>query len=244
MAPALKSEFRKFVTVRSTYILVGLTFAIVSLFDFYVSGWRANKADLLNPHLLAGNAAVMFAPIILGLAVILQLTHEYRYGTINYSLTDSNSRVKLLLAKTLVASALGLLFTAVFGVLGPLLITFGIHAHGLTLVHQTFPYATLVWRDLFFGWGVIMAGFVIAALIRNQIGAIVTFLIVPTTIENLLGLLLKKDVVYLPFSALNAVIGQEDYPHSITSTHAAMVASAYLVTGWLVACVLFVRRDA
>jgi len=57
---------------------------------------------------------------------------------------------------------------------------------------------------------------------------------------------LKQNVVNLPFSALNAVIGQamNVYPNAITPFHAALVFSSWLIGGWAAAWVLFFRRDA
>ena len=90
-----------------------------------------------------------------------------------------------------------------------------------------------------------MAGLLIAALVRNQVGAIITLFIVPDTVEGLLSLLLKKNAVYLPFSSIHAVIGQGlNYNNSITAGHAALLFSGYLIIGWLIVWVLFLRRDA
>jgi ABC-type transport system involved in multi-copper enzyme maturation permease subunit len=175
------------------------------------------------------------------------MTHEYRYNTIMYSLTSSNSRSKVLFAKIVAITGVAVAFTVVAAVLAPLMILWGIHAHNLTLVPQTLHFGTLAWECLFYGWGYAMAGLLLAALIRNQIGAIITLFIVPGTVEALLGLLLKNNVVYLPFSALNTVIGNQHEGMSgpsITPVHAAMVFGAYLIGGWIVAWVLFLQRDA
>jgi ABC-2 type transport system permease protein len=244
MKSALKAEFRKLFTVRSTYIILGLTLALVIFYGFYIAGWRIDKADLMNPTTMANNitGAISTVSIFSALVAVLLFAHEYRYNTILYTLTAANSRSKVLLAKILTISVFALVFTTLAGVIAPLMVLWGIHAHGLHLVAQTLHYHTLVWKCLFYGWGYSMAGLVITALIRNQIGSIVTLFIVPGTVEALLGLLLKKNVVYLPFSALNTVIGNR-LP-DITPVHAAMVFGGYLVVGWIVAWILFLRRDA
>jgi ABC-2 type transport system permease protein len=248
MMSNLKAEFRKVFSVRSTYVILLIVLALEILFAFYVSGWRINSQDLHNPTTLSNDitSAVATVSIFAALIATLLMTHEYRYNTIMYSLTLSKSRSRVLLAKILVISAFAIIFTFIAGALSPLLSILGIHAHHLKLVPQTIPYGSLVWHSLFYGWGYAMAGLLIAALIRNQIGAIVTLFIAPDTVEGVLSLLLKKNTVYLPFSSLHTVIGQGmgTYINSITPTHAAMVFMGYLVGGWLIAWILFLRRDA
>jgi ABC-2 type transport system permease protein len=248
MTSNLKAELRKVFSIRSTYVILILVLAIEILFAFYVSGWRIDALDLHNPNTLSNDitAAVSTVSIFVALIATLLVTHEYRYNTIMYSLTLSKSRSSLLLAKILVISAFAIVFTIVVGALSPLLSELGAHAHHLKFAPQTLHYGTLLWRSLFFGWGYAMAGLLIAALIRNQIGAIVTLFIAPDTIEGVLSLLLKKHTVYLPFSALHTVIGQGmgNYLNAITPLHAAMVFMAYLLVGWIVAWILFLRRDA
>jgi ABC-2 type transport system permease protein len=248
MMTNLKAEFRKVFSVRSTYVILAFVFILELIFALYASGWRASAGDLHSPTTWANDvtSAVSAVSVFVALMATLLMTHEYRYNTIMYSLTLSKSRSQVLLAKILVISALAIIFTIIVGVLSPLLSDLGARAHHLTFAPQTLHYGTLVWRSLFFGWGYAMAGLLIAALVRNQIGAIVTLFIAPDTIEGLLSLVLKQHTVYLPFSALHTVIGQGmgTYLNAITPAHAAEVFMGYLVVGWLVAWVLFVRRDA
>jgi ABC-2 type transport system permease protein len=246
MIPALKAEFRKVFTVRSTYIILLLVLALLIFFGFFISGWRIDTSDLHNSGTLTGDitGAVGTVSLFLGIIAILLMTHEYRYNTIMHTLTLSNSRSRVLVAKILVLSGIAIVFTFIVGALSPLLAVAGAHAHHLKLVPQTLHYSSLLWRCLFYGWGYTMTGLLVATLVRNQIGAILTLFIVPGTVEALAGLVLKKNVVYLPFSALDSVIGNGRYPGTITDIHAAMVFMAYLVVGWIVAWTLFLRRDA
>jgi ABC-type transport system involved in multi-copper enzyme maturation permease subunit len=247
MKATLKAEFKKLFTVRSTYFILALVLLLVGFFGFYISGWHLNQVDLLNPHALANDitGAISVVSVFAALIAILLVTHEYRYNTIMYTLSLSNSRSKVLLSKILVVSGFAIVFTLFFGVMSPLVSLLGVHAHHLHLVPQTLHYSSLFWRGLFFGWGYTMAGLVIAALIRNQVGAIITLFIAPGTVESLLGLLLKKNVVYLPFSALHEVGGQGlNFNNTITPFHATLVFSSYLIVSWVIAWILFLRRDA
>ncbi|HET8991551.1 MAG TPA: ABC transporter permease [Candidatus Saccharimonadales bacterium] len=248
MTKEIRAEFRKVFTTRSTYALLGAVVFLLLLLGFYVAGWHSNKADLMNPLRLqmiaqqAINALSIFPAVI----AVLLFTHEFRYNTISYSLTLSNNRSKVLLAKIIAISVVALVTTAFLGAAAPLLAKLAIHINHLHLAPQQFHYGSLIWKGLMFGWGMAMAGLVIAALIRNQIGAIVTLFIVPSTIEGLLSIWLKSNTVYLPFSALHRMLGAGDSVNGATLSplHAMFVFLAYLVVAWAIAWYLFLKRDA
>ncbi len=241
---ALKAEFRKLLTVRSTYVLTGLGLAFVVFYAGYIQGFRLTDG-LKDPHLLSSSitGAVTSLPVVFAAIVaILLMTHEYRYNTIMYSLTLSNSRSKVLAAKFLVISLYALLLTAVVAVLSPVCSYLGVQLSGHTLVPQTIEYSTLVWRVFVSGWSYVMAGLVLAVLLRNQIAAIVSLFAVPI-FEQILTLILKNNSVYLPFMAQNAIL-LDPFMGSISHAKAAVVFGIYLLVGWVVAWVLFLKRDA
>jgi ABC-type transport system involved in multi-copper enzyme maturation permease subunit len=245
MMAAIKAEFRKLLSVRSTYGLVGIAALFTLLYAGYIQGFRLTGKDLLDPNLLNNDVtgALGSLPIVLSAIVaILLMTHEYRYNTIMYSLTSSNSRSKVLFAKIVAVTGFALVVTAFIGVLSPLVSLIGIHLHGNTLGPQVINYASLIPRALFSGWSYIMAALLLAALLRNQIAAIVSLFAIPI-VEQILVLLLKKNAVYLPFTAQGEVLTP---PHtgSITYMHAAIVFASYLIVGWIVTWILFLRRDA
>ncbi len=250
MKDALTAEFRKLLTVRSTYFITGLMTLLVILVGFYAQGWRLMGADLQNPNqissVLLGISAVKVFGAIVG---ILLMTHEYRYNTILHTLTSSNSRSKVLWSKFIVVSVYAILLSVFTGVLAPLMVYLGVHAHGHVLAPQIIDYGTIVWRNLFYGWGFAMAGLLLAALMRNQIAAIVALFLIPGIVEQLVGaLLLKHNSVYLPFSALGQVLSgpSNGAPTSsaMSAGKAALVYCAYVIVGWIIAWILFLKRDA
>lgn len=251
MMATLKSEFRKLLTVRSTYVVTILVALFVAFIAFYFEGWRLNAGQLHDPMQLAGDVTGALNVTVFGAIIaILLMTHEYRYNTIMYTLTSSNSRSKVLLAKFIVVSLYALFLTVLIGVLSPLMSYLGVHAHGNVFAPQTLHYGSLVWRSLFFGWGYGMAGLLLAALTRNQVASIVALFVIPGVLEQLIGqLLLKHNSVYMPFSALMQVIngGNNDMSpvsSNLSAGKAAGVYCAYLVVGWIAAWVLFLKRDA
>jgi ABC-type transport system involved in multi-copper enzyme maturation permease subunit len=247
MISTLKAEFRKLLTVRSTYIITIFIVAFVAFIAFYVEGWRLAPKDLQMPNQLSSDVFGALTLSVFGAVVaILLMTHEYRYNTIMYTLTGSNSRSKVLLSKIIVISVYALFLTALIGVLSPVMTSLGVHAHGHTLAPQTLHYGDLIWRSLFYGWSYGMIGLLLAALIRVQVGAIVALFVIPTAIEGLLSRLFTHDAVYFPFAALAQVIGNEGFGGGtpLSPGRAALVLCVYLAVGWIVAWILFLRRDA
>lgn len=247
MMATLKSEFRKLLTVRSTYIITILVLALVAFIASYVEGWRLGPKDLQVPTQLSGDVFGALSLSVFGAVVaILLMTHEYRYNTIMYTLTGSNSRSKVLLSKIITISVYALFLTAVIGVLSPVASYLGVHAHGHTFAPQTLHYGNLAWRSLFYGWSYGMIGLLLAALIRVQVGAIVALFVIPSAIEALLSELLKHNAIYLPFTALNEVIGNTGFNSGkpLSPGKAAIALAVYLVVGWIVAWILFLKRDA
>ncbi len=252
MMGTLKAEFRKILSVRSTYYILGICLAALGIFAFYAQGIRAVTPDLLRPDYLASQVtqAISALAAFIGLVGLLLLTHEYRHNTIVYTLTAAKSRTQVLLAKVLAVSVFSILVTLIVSVLSPLVASLGIHLAGHHLAPQTLQVGTLLWHNLLYGWGMAMMALLFAGLIRNQVGAIVAFLLIPGPVEALAGLLLKKNTVYLPFSALNQVLAspeaQQGGPNAghLSPGKAALVFMVYLVVGWLVAWYLFVKRDA
>jgi len=247
MIAALKAEFRKLLSVRSTYIITILVIAFVAFIAFYVEGWRLKPGDLLRPDQLSGDVFGALTLSVFGAVIaILLMTHEYRYNTIMYTLTSSNSRSRVLLSKIIVISVYALVLTAIIAILSPVASYLGIHAHGHVLAPQTLHLGDLVWRSLFYGWSYGMIGLLLAALIRVQVGAIVALFVIPSAIEGLLSQLLKHSAVYLPFSAQAQVIGNGGFGSGapLSPGKAAIVVMVYLVVGWIIAWVLFLKRDA
>lgn len=245
MIAALRAELRKLFTVRSTYVLIGIALAFVILVAFYAKGYKLTGQELQNPRHIADSVILAGGslPIIFGsIIAILFMSHEYRYSTIMYTLTASNSRSKILAAKILAISIFGIVFTLCIFLLSIALAYLGVALHGNTLAQQVIPYKDLLWRFMFYGWSSIIAGLLLATLIRNQIGAIVALFVIPTA-EQIATLFLKGNSVYLPFTSSDAVLTSPANGH-ITPGHAALVFTAYLAGGWVIAWVLFLKRDA
>lgn len=243
MIALLRAEFRKLFTARSTYVIIFIALAIDVLIAGYAKGYKLAGPQLTDSFALQDSmlTSTMITAIFSALIALLLITHEYRYNTILYSLTSSNSRTKFLVAKFLAVTIFSLVLSTVIVALAPLLSTIGVAIAGNSLAPQSIYLADSLWRILFYSWGYSIIALLIGFLIRNQIGAIMTLFLFPSTIESLLTLLLKDNVSYLPFSALGSVMTQSDV---LSYGKAALVFSIYLVVGWLIAWILFLKRDS
>ncbi|HUY53443.1 MAG TPA: ABC transporter permease [Candidatus Dormibacteraeota bacterium] len=256
MIAGIKAEFRKLFSVRSTYILIGLALVYVVFYNFYIIGWRGGSShdlvSLKNPLYLVIQVArargiappILFSSII----AVLLMAHEYRYSTIMYTLTSSNSRSKTLAAKIIAITGFTLIFSAFVELLSPSLAILGLHAHHLSYASQTFYYREFIWRVLFYCWAYAMIAILLAIFFRNLVASIVSLFLLPVTVEPLIGLLLNTNQQqYLPFTALSGVLNNGLLKSGISEIPAgrsALVVLVYLVIGWTIGWMLFLRRDA
>ncbi len=249
MLPALKSEFRKLFTVRSTYIMIALSMALIALYCFFFEGYKGNTGspastlgDTALQEIVSNGAgiSVLFASIV----SILFMAHEYRYNTIMYTLTANVRRGRVLLAKVLAI----VLFSIVYGLIA-VAVALGCYMFGLSLRDATLPPQDIdalaeLGKVVFYYMGYALVGLLLAMLTRSVVMAVGTLLIFPITIEPLLSLVLRDNAKYLPFTALDSTVGATVMPNVLSPGNAIAVTCVYLAGGLFITWLLFVRRDA
>lgn len=268
MMSTLKAEFKKLLNVRSTYLIILLALIIVGIYAFYGEGFKDSAALLeqapkklpnVSNLFISGTITQMatFISLFGAIIALLLITHEYRYNTITYTLTTSNSRSKVLAAKFMAVMGALLLYSILLALFGLGMIFLGLAFSHNVLPHQDVNYLTYLGKILFNTEGYGLAALLFGFLIRNQIGSFAALFIIPGTVEGLLSLLLKHNSVYMPFMALNQVVqppianGVSAAAHaasrdtgSLSASRGALVFLAYFIFGWIVAWYLFLRRDA
>lgn len=249
MLASIKSDFRKLFSVRSTYLVIALAWALIGFIAFYVTGYRDNVEYLDKFFLNHGiftwvNTIGMFIAIV----TALQMGHEYRYSTILYTLTSSGSRSRTLLSKIVVSTVFAVGVVVITALFGAAMQYFGALTAGHHPEPQHFQIAQLLWRCLLFGWFYAMVGLVLAVLFRQLVAIIVILFLVPTTVEPLLSMLLKENAKYLPFTALDPVITGSSATATgqtaLSPTAGALTFGIYLAVLWIVTWIIFLRRDA
>ncbi|MGB4758463.1 MAG: ABC transporter permease [Candidatus Saccharimonadales bacterium] len=248
MLASLKAEFRKLFTVRSTYWLSGFVLVFVAFLSTYVFGYRqeAFKAD--NPLFMVDVIYSMISTfILLGTIVgILLIAHEYRYNTIFYTITSSNSRLKVLISKVLVLLFYITAMTCIVAVVTYVSARIGLSFANATLVPQTIDWWSVTWKFVSFVWLYALVGFFIAVLVRGVVPAIAIYLAFPV-VEQMLVPLLKDNAGFLPFNAIGAIAATT--PNGVgwlmlTPLTALGVSITYIIVLSTISTVLFVRRDA
>lgn len=250
MAPALKAELRKLFTVRSTYILVVVSLLLVALLAFVIEGYYGESGSAAAERLngayseMVANGAGM-AALLLSIIAVLFMAHEYRYNTIMYTLTAHASRSRVLAAKIAIITVFGALLTVCAAGFSILAYKLGVDLRGDTLQPQQLDVWATLGRAAIYGVCYGLLGLLIATLLRNIVGAISVLLGFSIIVEPLLGLALKENAVYLPIAAMDTIVGasylQTD---KLTPNGAIGVAALYLFVGWVVAWLLFLKRDA
>ena len=244
MIAALKAELQKLLSVRSTYVITFIAAAIAGAVSFYVFGYIADPKTLGASNYVTQQitGAISAVSIIGALAGVLLLANEYRYNTILYTLTSSSSRVRILLAKFVVTSLYMAVFTLIIGLLAAAGTVLGIQLKGNELAPQSIAYGELIWKTLYYAWGFGILALAMAAIIRSQVGAIVALFVVPLVLESFMGLALKENVSYLPFSALNTILFTITQDGANLGRH-LIVSIATIIGVWVVAFALLVKRD-
>lgn len=241
MLSTIKAEFRKLLSIRSTYVILGICFLIEVLFSFYLNGMRLTEAGLSNPSALADQVTTTanFIVTLIALVAIFTVSHEYRYNTVLYTLTSARGRLQVFFAKIAVMTVFSLLASLLFAFVAMGLTLLGTKVVGNDLVGQSIPYAEVLGRTLFFSWAFTILALLATFIIRSQIGAIAFIFFFPGTIEALLGFLLKDNSVYLPFIAVtNVLLGTENIMKSV------IIGLSYIGVVGIVSAVLFRQRDA
>lgn len=241
-----KAEILKIFTVRSTYILIGLAI-LLEIFVGFLIGYHATGADLHNTQYLSTQIsdAIAVVTIFSTIIAILLMSNEYRYNTIMYTLTYSNSRSKILIAKIGAIASFAVIYSIVTAILAVLLIYLGINVHHLTLVHQTFYYWDIIWRVVFYCCASMLFGLLWVLYFRSIVAAIVIMFLIPSTVEPLIGLLIKDNKIYLPYTALGQVLTKApNGVKQLSFENAAIVSLIYICTGFAIGWTLFLRRDA
>ena len=244
MMSALRSEFRKLITLRSTYVILGLGLLLVILMDGWVNGYK--HLEGVGSGFLARiiTSTIQGTSFLLGLLILLQITQEYRHNTIYHTLTLIRRRKTVVFAKAIVASLTMLAGAGVFILVGVACGVAGLAASGEALGAQSITWGDIVAKGAMYIWGAGMFALILGLLLRNQVSAIVMYLFGVNIAEQLLSLLLKSNAGYLPFRALEGVIVQPNIPGLFSSEKSMVIVLAWIVAGGAAAWFFFERRDA
>jgi len=190
MIDALRYEYLRLRTIRSTYWLLGLAGSFQLIMSLLIA-WRMSVSanppggddafDILATIGASTGLAPLFVAYIIGLLGVFSTGHEYRHGMIRATLTAVPNRTHVFVAKVTstaaiaAVAALGCILIALGGLVG-----FGLDMPSTSeLVNLTA--GTVIFTALF-----ALSGLAYAALTRNQTAAVALVMLVPSLVEQII----------------------------------------------------------
>lgn len=242
MMNVIKSEIRKILTVRVSYVIMAInvflagTISVANLMQLRATD--ALDASAIELTLLA---SVSLAGQLAAVYVIILMAHEYRYNLIFHTLTGTNSRSRVLVAKILTALLYSWVLTLVVVAVGYLVSSITLNGIVDQALQQHINWTGLAIDSLVYVSAFTLIGLLLTIFFRSIVMPIVMIILVPSTIEPLLGLLLDDNQKYLPFTSIQELI----YPGvEADLLRSVITISVYLIVGWAIGWYLFLRRDA
>jgi ABC-2 type transport system permease protein len=238
----LKAEVLKVRSTRTTLGLfagmIGLTLLIVLL-----TGLVNHPADLASKHDQRG----LFAPgavslIFSGLAGVLLMTSEYRYGTIRPTFLFTPRRANVLSAKLTAGLLAGFVFGAVSVGLAVGIGTLILSARGIPSTLSRGDFGLIVFGGLA---GIALRGAFgvgLGAILRNQVGAVIALLAWDFVVNSLLFGLAPSIGRFMPTPAADALMGLKT-THLLAPAAGGAVLVAWTAVLALAGLVLTLRRD-
>jgi ABC-2 type transport system permease protein len=235
----LRSEWIKFRSVRSTWVMVGLAIAL----SYLIAGIAANSFEGRHPAdtISAGSVIVLVLLLVLGIQFVAQ---EYRFGTIRVAFTAVPQRRRLLLAKTAFGAGVGLV-TALIAVGGSYAVaSIVLNGDGRSIPVDARLAETIAGFVLVAGVSVVV-GIAIGCITRNPALGITAALIDMFVLESLVTVFVSEDVgSVLPFSTAFAAVPGNSGSTLVSPWSLALVVYAAWAVGLLVVgTVLVERRD-
>lgn len=254
----LASEWVKLITLRSTYITLGLgvllsiamtavvCVAVGSTFDGWPEGRQAQFAPVLM--VMSGNVVALIAFAVFG---VLPAASEYSSGMIRLTLAVTPRRGRVLLAQLVLVSGITLVLGVISSVAMFLVGAAVLEAYGIPVVSLADPDA----QRFVFGIGAAMPlfpvlGLALGVVLRSTAGAITAvlgLLWLPQVFGELLPEWTAEHVLSLaPQSGADSITVAHlaDSPIYSDPALGAVIVVAWLVTFVGAAYLTLVRRDA
>ena len=242
MIAQVRAEILKIRSTRTTLGLIAGLLVIVVAFTV-LSGLLQHARDLTtteNQRQLLGIGGI--SGVFSGLAGILVLTSEYRFGTIRPTFLIAPSWPRILGAKLIASFVVGV----VFGVVG-MALSYAIGYACLSGRNIAFALDSRDIALLLFGsilgsgaFGAIGVG--VGAIVRNQIGAVIGILAWAFVVESLLFALVPSVGRFVPGEAANALQGAST-DHLLSPAVGALVLLAWVAGLALIGLLWTERRD-
>jgi ABC-2 type transport system permease protein len=258
---ALHSEWVKFTTLRSTWILLATTVAAMVGIGL-LGGWGVSSgldqlaeagpepaAEGLGPEMLylMPTGGLDFGQLIIGSLGVLLIASEYSTGMIRSTMTAVPDRLSPLFAKALVIAAVaavaGIVSSfATYFLLQPILAGNG-HGFGLD-VENLVP--SMLLAGAYLALASLMA-LALGSLLRNSAGGIVTLVVLFLILPTVLGFIhldwIQDAIPYLPSNAGRQLLALDIAEGDLTRLQGGLVMAAWSAVLLAAAAVATKVRD-
>ncbi|GLY68206.1 ABC transporter permease subunit [Amycolatopsis taiwanensis] len=248
------SEWAKFFSLRSSYLVLAATVLVMAGFGVLFSGVTANRFSSMSPAELAkydptatSLRGVFMAQLTIGVLGVLTVTGEYATGMIRSSVSAAPRRLPLVWAKLIV-----------FGLVSGMVCTasaFGAFFLGQALLNAQHAGTTLAAPGVFravLGTGLYLTvvgliGVALGWIVRHTAGAIATLfgvlLILPPLMSALPDSWGRHINPYLPTNAGQEVLTVHPEPGMLAPWNGFVVFCLYLVLAVAAGAISLRRRD-
>jgi ABC-type transport system involved in multi-copper enzyme maturation permease subunit len=199
MIAALRYEWRRLWTIRSTYWLIGITLSVQAVLTLLVAlavsaSGGVDDLDEMEEVVTAVftlgasfGRSPLFTAYLIAMFGVFTFGHEYRYGMIRATLTAVPARTSVFAAKVIVTVLVAAVLSLLCSLIGMLWCLLFIDSDGALGSGQVWSVVlgVTIYTMLFSLWAV-----AVTALVRNQTGALALVLLVPLVVENVLKVIL------------------------------------------------------
>ena len=250
MIAALRYEWTRFWTVRSTYIMLILSLVLSAGLSFLIAQVSQGSNDNGGPALIdwftSFSAPMTFAAVLASVLGAQAIGQEYRFGLIRLTLTEFPNRIIILIAKILMVILAGILI-ALVSYLGSWI---GLAVHGLPTppAGVTVPDSTFFVRGIVFVVLWALSSFALAGITRQTAIGIAVPIVSGLIVENILiGFLSEKAewlVQHLPWSSAGRWAGDQGIGNTPSGWSALATFGVWVAVLLIAEVVVFLRRDA
>ncbi len=250
MIAALRYEWTRFWTVRSTYIMLALSLILSAGLSYLIvqtaQGMDSGGAPGLIDWFTSFSAPMTFAAVLASVLGAQAIGQEYRFGLIRLTLTEFPNRITILIAKILMVILAGVL-VALVSYIGSWI---GLALHGLPTppAGVTVPDSTFFVRGIAFVVLWALSSFALAGITRQTAIGIAVPIVSGLIVENILiGFLSQKAewlVQHLPWSSAARWAGDQGFGNAPSGWSALAVFGVWVGALVIAEVLVFLRRDA
>lgn len=243
MPTTLKAEWIKLSSLRSNWVIAGLTAGVGGFVTWAIATYATGDAFTVAEVF---TIATVFTAVFAAIGGILSFTSESQHGTLAPSLTAQPARAVIAGAKTIVAAGYG----AFLGTIGLAAGYLGAYLGPIATGDTSSMLSTSLWAIGFAALASVL-GLGLGMIARVSTAAVSGLLVWWLVVENLVGVFLAERYArFMPFNAGNGMIGAADGPEgavsglALTATENALVFGGYAAAALALGTVLLYRRDS